>query len=153
MSSKGLLSDPVQLRDEFIDRFYRTLNSIDSSLPQLIDFKLEIQKDNLMSLVNEANERLQRYENIYPYIKELSQGQTINPSWLRGIEKVLNWALKKGRGKSTMLSHDIKNAWITYVVLLSCAMIDRDELKKPRSRMQFLLKSDKGKLISFMGSN
>jgi hypothetical protein len=153
MPGKDILSDPIQLRDEYIDRFFHTLNSIDNSLPKLIEFKLDIQKDNMMSLVNEASERLQRYENIYPYVKEISHGQTINPSWLHGIEKVLNWALKKGRGKSTMLSHDIKNAWITYVVLLSCAMIDRDELKKPKSRMQFFLKSDKGKLTSFMGSN
>ena len=105
-----------------------------------------------MSLVEEAEKRIDKYENIYPYIKELCADQRINPIWHGSIEKVLNWALRKGRGKSRILSQEIKNAWITYIVLLSCSMIDNDQPKKIIRRNIFL-KSEKGKLVGLKGNN
>ena len=96
MPGKYGAPEKVISQDEFISRFSNTLKSIDIILADQVDFKLQIQKNNLMVLVNEANERLERYEQIYPYIKELCKGQTINPAWYGSIEKVLNWALKKG---------------------------------------------------------
>lgn len=117
--------------DEFIRSLKKKLNSIDPYFKYFIDFRYEVQKDNLMSLVSEASIRLDYYENIYPYIKELCRDQIIDPTWYGRIELVLNWALSKGRGSDRKkLSEDLRNVWVTYVVVLSCAMID----KKPENR-------------------
>ncbi len=124
------VSDYIFTAEKFIGSFYNNLKSIDPDLLSLVEFKSEIQKRNLMSLVEESNARISKYEHIYPYIKEICLDQTIDPIWYKSIEKVLNWALKKGRGKSRNLSKEIKNAWITYIVLLSCSMIDHEHSKK-----------------------
>lgn len=126
---------------------------IDSRLTELVDFKLEIQRNNLLSLVKEARERIQQYEHIYPYLKELTKNQTINPLWYAEIEKVLRWALNKGRGKSKFLEKDIKNAWITYIVLLSCSMIDSEKPIKEIKPRGIFLKNKNGKIVGLMGSN
>ena len=151
MSGTQSISPSVLASDEFIHRFYDTLIKIDAGLPSLIEFKLEVQKHNLMSLVDEANDRIQRYEHIYPYIKELCRNQTINPAWFKSIETVLNWALKKGRGKSQTLNKEIKNAWITYIVLLSCAMIDKGEFSELGIDKKF--NPGKGRFIGLTGKN
>ena len=63
--------DYVITQDEFIRRFKHSLKAIDTRLPGLIDFNLQIQKNNLMSLVAEATDRIKSYDQIYPYIKEI----------------------------------------------------------------------------------
>ena len=143
-------SDSILKADDFIDRFNSTLASIDADLPGLIEFRLQIQKDNLRSLIEEADNKIQKYENIYPYIKELCRDQTINPELYKSIEKVLNWALKKGRGKGGELPKDIKNSWITYIVLLSCSMIDSNDDKEV-GNLQF--RTSKGNLARFTRNN
>ena len=146
------LVDKTSTSDDFIRSFHNTLQSIDPNLACQIEFKLKVQKDNLMSLVTEAEERMEKYEQIYPYIKEICRDQTINPTLYKGIEKVLNWALRKGRGKSRLLDKEIKSAWITYIILLSYAMIDKDDVHEGVSRNIFL-KTEKGKIIGLTGNN
>lgn len=150
--NQGLASS-TSPTDELIKLFKYNLEMIDSRLADLVDFKLEIQKNNLLSLVKEAGERIQQYEHIYPYLKELSKNQTINPHWYAEIEKVLRWALSKGRGKSKFLEKDIKNAWITYIVLLSCSMIDSEKPIKEIKPRGIFLKNKNGKIVGLMGSN
>ena len=145
-------SDTISTTEGFILRFTSALSSIDPRLSKLIEFKLSVQKRNLMALVEEADERILQYEHIYPYIKELCHGQTINPAWQRDIEKVLNHALSKGRGRKNALTNEIKEAWVNYIVLLSCAMIDKETQRQPVSRKLYL-KTEKGKLIGIMGKN
>ena len=150
--NQGLASS-TSPTDELIKLFKYNLEMIDSRLTELVDFKLEIQRNNLLSLVKEARERIQQYEHIYPYLKELTKNQTINPLWYAEIEKVLRWALNKGRGKSKFLEKDIKNAWITYIVLLSCSMIDSEKPIKEIKPRGIFLKNKNGKIVGLMGSN
>lgn len=125
MSETEFYKDQLSNPDEVITRIRDSLGSIDRSLSDLFDFRLQVQRNNLMALVREAEGHIQKYEHIYPYIKDMCKDQTINPSLHPRIEKVLNWALKKGGNRNRTLSREIKQAWITYIVLLSCSMIDR----------------------------
>jgi len=152
MASSIRVLDYISSPENFIRNFYDCINSIDSNLLSTVEFKSQVQKNNLMSLVKEANNKINKYESIYPYIKEMCMDQTINPEWYGSIEKVLNWALKKGRGKSRILSKDIKNAWITYIIVLSCSMIDNDQPNR-KVRKNIFLKSENGKLIGLKGNN
>ena len=136
----------------FIENFHRNLSSVDSGLSEKIQFKSYVQRSNLMSLVKEAESKLHRYEDIYPYIKELCKDQSIDPQLYSGIEKVLSWVLSKGRGKGRMLSKELRNAWITYIVLLSCSMIDRQPEEKIFGQNVFL-KNRQGEISGLKGSN
>jgi hypothetical protein len=139
--------------DEVIDKFRTSLRAIDPGLPNLVDFKLQVQRNNLMSLVREADERIQKYDHIYPYIKELCKDQTINPAWHAKIEKVLNWVLKKGSGRNRVLNRELKQAWITYIILLSCSMIDKGANRPTAGGKHLFLKVERGNLIGFTGKN
>ena len=50
MAGSKSFSTTISASDEFINRFNDTLFKIDPGLPLLIDFKLNVQKKNLMSL-------------------------------------------------------------------------------------------------------
>ena len=152
MAENADFIDQNYLIDDFIREFFLNLNSIDPKISSEIEFKMEVQKKNLYSLVEEAKNKISKYEEIYPYIKSLCQNQSINPALFKNVETVLNWALKKGRGRSRVLSEDIKNAWITYIVILSYSMIDKNESNLDVSRNIFL-KTDKGKIVGLTGNN
>ena len=117
-----MLSSP----DLLISKIERNLCDIDSELAYYIDFNNSIQIENLLDFVKESNNRITKYEQIYPFIKEMCTDQQIDPLWYNKIEEVLKWALAKGRGQRNMLSEEIKDAWLTYIVVLSCSMIDKE---------------------------
>ena len=141
-----LLDSPLDLAD----RFAQNLSQACPEDQILIQFNNQIQLKNLSSLLKEADRRIEKYEQIYPYIKELCQNQRINPLWYQQLEDVLTAALNKGRGKRGDLSREIKDAWLTYIVLLSCSMIDIEpRTKKPGTS----LKDDLTQLFGFTGKN
>ena len=135
--------------EKFIQRFDQTLVKIVPELSDSIEFSHKVQRENLEELVEDTSNRIEKYENIYPYIKDICQNQNINPTWYSGIEKVLSWALNKGRGKTKILTKEIKNAWLTYIVLLSCSMIDRENLPGKGS----LFNSPMDKFMRIRGNN
>ncbi|MEQ8323143.1 MAG: hypothetical protein RIC15_09740 [Vicingaceae bacterium] len=118
-----------------------------------LDFKHSIQFKNLSSLLADADLRIQRYEQIYPYIKELSIGQKINPSLYDSLEKMLNWALSKGRGRIDELPRNIKDAWLSYIAILSCSMIDRKMESKLNLQIRGNLKKNLNKIKGSKGNN
>ena len=124
-------SDMLNSPDLIIGKLENDLRRIDTDLSDYIDFSSKIQIDNLIDFIRESNNKIHNYENIYPFIKEICKDQQINPVWYNKIEKVLEWALKKGRGKRTGLSQEIKDAWLTYIVILSCSMIDKETVLHP----------------------
>ena len=118
----------------------------------LFQFKSSIQHKNLSSLLKEADKKIDNYDQIYPYIKELCSDQLIDPLLYQELEDVLNFALSKGRGERDKLSREIKDAWLTYIALLSCSMIDKNELaRSPKKRPT--LKNDLNKMFGFTGKN
>ena len=121
----------------------------------LIHFENVVQCYNLTNLLEEAEGRLEHYEHIYPYIKEICRDQKINPSWYQALEKVLNYALSKGRGKRNALPRDVKDAWLTYIVLLSCSMIDKSMEVNSRKNLsrELRLNYEKLRLLRLMGNN
>ena len=143
-----LLDSPVDLAD----KFERNLIQACHDEQTLIRFKNSIQLKNLSSLLKEAYRRIDKYEQIYPYIKELCHNQIINPLWYQQLEDVLNFALKKGRGKRDELPADTKDAWLTYIVLLSCSMIDSNEQTQNQKKRP-KLKDELNKLFGFTGKN
>ena len=119
-------SDMLSSPELLISKIERNLCNIDSELAYYIDFNNSTQIDNLLNFVKESNERITKYEHIYPFIKEMCRDQQIDPLWYQKIEEVLKWALAKGRGQRNMLPDEIKDAWLTYIVVLSCSMIDKE---------------------------
>ena len=127
-------SDMLNSPDLIIGKLENDLRSIDSELSDYIGFSSKVQIDNLIDFIRESNDKIHNYENIYPFIKEICTNQQINPVWYNKIEKVLEWALKKGRGKRANLSQEIKDAWLTYIIVLSCSMIDKEAELHPALR-------------------
>jgi len=119
-------SEMLNAPDLLISKIEQNLNKIDSQLARYIDFNNKVQIENLLDFIKESNERISKYEHIYPFIKEICTGQQVDPFWNHKIEQVLEWALKKGRGVRNHLSEEIKDAWLTYIVVLSCSMIDKE---------------------------
>lgn len=119
-------SEMLNSPDLLISKIERNLCDIDTELCHFIDFNNSIQIENLLDFVKESSDRISKYEHIYPLIKEMCVGQQIDPFWCQKIEEVLKWALSKGRGQRDELSEEIKNAWLTYIVVLSCSMIDKE---------------------------
>lgn len=116
------------------DYFHSIISRLNPNLLNDFHFVYDIQQHNLQVLVKEALQRIDSYEQIYAYIKELCQDQVIDPSMYHEIQNVLLWALSKGRGKKNSLGEEIRDAWITYIVMLSCAMIDKPKEEKGSSR-------------------
>ena len=124
-------SEMLKTPDLLVSKIERNLFDIDSELAYHIDFNNKIQIENLLDFIKEANEQIVLYEHIYPFIKEMCSGQHIDPLWYYNIEGVLKWALNKGRGKRNELTEEVKDAWLTYIVVLSCSMIDKESLYFP----------------------
>ena len=144
-----LLNSP----DELATTVEENLVSACPECAVLIHFRNRIQVDNLSSLLLEAEDKLQQYEQIYPYIKEICSDQKINPAWYQALESVLNWALSKGRGDRKVLSRDIKDAWLTYIALLSCSMIDKGGELNRKMRKGLRLNYDRIRLLKLTGNN
>ena len=125
MTSYHGYSELLDAPDLLIGKLLNDLNRIDPELCDYMKFRSKIQIENLQNFIKESIKRIHNYEHIYPFIKEICTDQQINPIWYSKIEKVLEWALKKGRGERNNLSIEIKDAWLTYIVVVSFSMIDR----------------------------
>ncbi|HAW51921.1 MAG TPA: hypothetical protein DCX54_06260 [Flavobacteriales bacterium] len=145
---EAVLDSPIELAE----LFERNLIEACPNNHLLIHFRHTIQYNNLSSLLKEADEKIVNYDQIYPYIKELCSDQTINPLLYQELEDVLNFALNKGRGDRDSLSREIKDAWLTYIALLSCSMIDRNEMPNKTNRRP-TLKNDLNKMFGITGKN
>ena len=145
---EDVLDSPIDLAE----LFERNLIQACPSHHTFLRFKNSVQLKNLASLLKEADKKIKNYDQIYPYIKELCFNQIINPLLYQELEDVLNFALNKGRGKRDYLSREIKDAWLTYIALLSYSMIDNYELSKSEKKNS-TLKNDLNKMFGFTGKN
>lgn len=136
----------------FLPPFRKAISEVAPGIYERLEFRLFSQQSNLNDLLTQINAEVQTYEDVYPFIKKMSQDQNINPEWYAEIENTLNWALSKGRGARGPLQTDIKFAWTAYFVVLSCAMIDRQQFVGSRTP-RVLFKNKKGKYFGIMGSN
>jgi hypothetical protein len=145
---EAVLDSPIDLAE----LFERNLIQSCPNSQVLIHFKNSVQLKNLSSLLKEADRKIKTYDQIYPYIKDLCYDQVINPLLYQELEDVLNFALNKGRGERGHLSREIKDAWLTYIALLSCSMIDSDHQAKSQKKRP-TLKNDLNKMFGFTGKN
>jgi hypothetical protein len=145
---EAVLDSPIELAQ----LFERNLMEACPHNHLLIHFRHTIQYNNLSSLLKEADDKIDNYDQIYPYIKELCNDQIINPLLYQELENVLNFALNKGRGERDHLSREIKDAWLTYIALLSCSMIDRNEMSQSYKRRP-TLKNDLNRMFGITGKN